>query len=982
MQQRFILLLSVLLYVAADAQQIPFTSYTPKDGLVNNRVKKVMQDSKGQLYFLTFGGLSIHDGTGFTNFTRAEGLASDIVNDAVEMGADSVWIATNAPQLNYYSKGKIKKFATSDGFCPVINAFHKNDQGIVYAACDEGLFLFSDNRFIKQPLYPNEAETHQVFLTSLFRAGNFLLINTDQLLGQYKGKLLLYDIRAKTTVQTIKDAACTSITLIDGNIWLTSPKGISVAGRNLLEQGKIILSPLPEKFAALKNQLVTGLFFDSHKNLWASLTNNGLLKIDPAGKTKKYAADNGLLSNSVSGIFEDRESALWFINEYYGLQKLVSNNTELIARPWGAYVQSMTANKAGDSLYYWDYVKNTLLLQTAAGIKKTVVINTKNKVGNISVSGSNIYLNDADHVYHLPVSALGKGVVAPQLIYTYDNGYKFNRSIVDARGVVILQGDAHLIAIINPATISRIGIKYYTDEGATDSKGRIWYASRANELYVLETDAANPDHYLRLLKDFSDEIKILSPRSITVDRQDHIWVGTRENGLYCYRVNDQLDIELVKHLTKKEGLTENFITLLYCDKKGAVWAGTSSGIDKITWNKNDCIIDNVSRRSNLFPFISFIAEDDRQNIIALTNDGNMVKIAAEENKPSTYNPQLFIKYIKAGEDTLLYSNTTPTFSYKQNTISVYVASPSFYDESQIRYSYILNGGKISNWSSPTTNAQFDFINLSPGSYTLKIKVIYPAARYPEQTISCSFTIKPPWWQTWWFKIATVLVTIGLLIFLLRRYYSRKLEKQKQVLEKKDAIEKERSRIASDIHDDLGAGLSTLRFLSEKVKRNSFSETTKNDAEKIVNNSNELVQKMNELIWAMNEKNDTLEDLLFYTRSYAAEYGEEHNLQMDISIPEHIPGLMVTGETRRNVFLTIKESLHNVVKHAAAKKITIRVQINKFLHITIKDDGQGFGTANNNGNGLKNMKKRMTAVGGTLEIINASGVSVTLSVPLN
>jgi signal transduction histidine kinase len=167
-----------------------------------------------------------------------------------------------------------------------------------------------------------------------------------------------------------------------------------------------------------------------------------------------------------------------------------------------------------------------------------------------------------------------------------------------------------------------------------------------------------------------------------------------------------------------------------------------------------------------------------------------------------------------------------------------------------------------------------------------------------------------------------------------------------------------------------------------VKRNSFSDVTRKDAGKIVDNSNDLVQKMNEIIWAMNEKNDTLEDLLFYTRSYAVEYCEENGLQCEINIPEIIPPLFVSGEIRRNFFLTVKESLHNIVKHADAKKVKINFSVGKKLTAFIRDDGKGFIVNNNSdGNGLKNMKKRIESVGGYFEMLNEKGVVIKMTVPL-
>ncbi len=153
-------------------------------------------------------------------------------------------------------------------------------------------------------------------------------------------------------------------------------------------------------------------------------------------------------------------------------------------------------------------------------------------------------------------------------------------------------------------------------------------------------------------------------------------------------------------------------------------------------------------------------------------------------------------------------------------------------------------------------------------------------------------------------------------------------------------------------------------------------------EKLKTSSIELVENMSEIIWAMNEKNNTLEDLLFYTRAYSVEYCEENNLECEINIPETIPPHFVSGEVRRNLFLTVKESLHNIVKHADAKKVKINFSVGEKLSAFIRDDGKGF-TVNNkgDGNGLKNMKKRIESIGGNFEILNEKGTIVNMTVPL-
>ena len=459
-------------------------------------------------------------------------------------------------------------------------------------------------------------------------------------------------------------------------------------------------------------------------------------------------------------------------------------------------------------------------------------------------------------------------------------------------------------------------------------------------------------------------------------------MGTRDNGLYCFKVNEKLQLTLVKHLTKKEGLTENFITWLFCDKAGVIWAGTSSGLDKIIYEKGNCIVDNITKSNNLYPFIVKIIEDNTHHILAIAQQGSLLKIGAAQKTESLFSPRFYISSIKAGNKYFAFTSDVQQFSYKENNIFFKLASPSFYNEKQIKYSYSLNENNTTNWTELTANAEISFANLSPGNYQLQLKVEYPAARYLPKIIFYSFTINPPYWQTWWFRLIISLLAVYLLFTIIKNYYKRKLEKQKNIIEKKQILEKERTRIAADIHDDLGAGLSTIRFLSEKVKRNSFSDVTKNDAEKIVTNSNELVQKMNELIWAMNEKNDTLADLIFYTRSYAAEYAEENNIRLHINLPEVLNTTVISGELRRNVFLTVKEILHNVVKHADAKNMYLNIGTKNNLQIHIKDDGVGFSKdIQREGNGLRNIDKRIKSMNGTLKIINENGVELIIVVPL-
>jgi hypothetical protein len=140
------------------------------------------------------------------------------------------------------------------------------------------------------------------------------------------------------------------------------------------------------------------------------------------------------------------------------------------------------------------------------------------------------------------------------------------------------------------------------------------------------------------------------------------------------------------------------------------------------------------------------------------------------------------------------------------------------DEKQILYSYQLQGSTTNVWTVPSNNAVASFIDLRPGKYALNIKAKFPAGRYPEQVLQYKFSISPPWWQTWWFRALAALLISGLFIIAFRFYYHRKLERQQMILEKQQAIDQERSRIAADMHDDLGAGLTKIKYITEHILR--------------------------------------------------------------------------------------------------------------------------------------------------------------------
>lgn len=208
---------------------------------------------------------------------------------------------------------------------------------------------------------------------------------------------------------------------------------------------------------------------------------------------------------------------------------------------------------------------------------------------------------------------------------------------------------------------------------------------------------------------------------------------------------------------------------------------------------------------------------------------------------------------------------------------------------------------------------------------------------------------------------------------------KEFEKFMAVMETK---EKERTRIAQEIHDDIGSGLTTIRLLSE-IARGKTGNSHSAEMEKISASANELIENMNEIIWSFNAKNDTLPNLVAYIRRYVVTYFEFTDIRVRSNIPAEIPSMQISGDLRRSVFLVVKESLHNIMKHAKATEINLQVEIGSGLTIRLKDNGRGFENDQIKlfSNGLRSMKERMENIGGKFNITGSNGTEVTLSLPL-
>lgn len=978
-----------------EAQRYPFVSYTPEDGLVSTRARHMFQDSKGRLYITSFGGLSVYDGARFTNYTIDDGLAANLINDVAEMGEDSIWIMPNVNRIQCLVRGRIRDIKP-DGYCPVINKLLKSSNGTYYAFTDDGLFYLERNRFVRINLKDEHGRPINNYFSRGREISNKLFIITDPTIGYYPSPsyLVVYDPATGKTCISKKPPDIYAVTGTPENeILVGTSEGVKAVDTAALQRGHIVFTPLPSLYKSAGNLIVNYFYFDREQTLWLA-AGNGVHAIDKHGRKKSFSVENGLPADIHFSIFQDREHTMWFMNEQTGLSKLSNVNFEFYPQIKPDFTASdLYADTRSDTVWFIDNQRQSILLLYPNGSRRYSIKNNSNWLYRIIPGGSKNFLTGNFEASMYDPEAVG-GSARPRTVFSWRDSMQgvgmVNYPLRDSKGNLLFSNDKINVVLQNGQLIS-YPLGYFGDQFAPGPCNTLWVVTRSDKLLLFRLHPEEPSRYFELLKQY-DNLAPGGQRSVGLDKEGNVWIGTRDMGLYCFSMDANLNLTLKQHLDTKKGLSDNSILYLHGDGQGNIWACSPVGLDKVQLKNNRWIVENITRGNNIYQKVFKIHTTKSGEHWALTSGGVIRIMPDAPAPPVTDNVALIFTEIKAGKDALNIAVRKPSLSYKKNDLQFQWAVPTFKDEKQTRFSYRLQGSSADGWTEPSPDAMVRFVNLAPGKYVLHVKAIFPNGLYPDTQAMYAFEILPPWWQAWWFRALILAACVALAALLVKGYVRRKLQRQKILWERQQAIEKERTRIASDMHDDLGAGLSTIRFLSEKVKRNPFNEATKNEIEKIAGISVELVENMNEIIWAMNEKNDTLEDLLFYTRSYAKEYCEEHQLQCTVEFPESIPYLFVSGELRRNVFLTIKESLHNIVKYADATSVEFHIAVNDHLIVTIKDNGRGFAPVEaghlagaealrGSGNGLRNMRRRIESMGGMFDVITGRGVTVVLRVPL-
>jgi signal transduction histidine kinase len=313
-------------------------------------------------------------------------------------------------------------------------------------------------------------------------------------------------------------------------------------------------------------------------------------------------------------------------------------------------------------------------------------------------------------------------------------------------------------------------------------------------------------------------------------------------------------------------------------------------------------------------------------------------------------------------------------------------APSFTAPDRVRFKWRLVGLE-KEWTGESTEREVKYNFVPPGNYTFQVKACNSDGVWNETGAALPLTVLPYFWQTWWFKI---IAGVAGLMFLLGAGLSVQRRRHRatvQVLERRHALERERTRIARDIHDQVGAQLTKIGIQTSMLGQTpDLSADTHPLVQGVAETTREMLQSMDEIVWAINPRNDTLDNAINYLIHYTRDFLRPSGISYKLDLPVDLPVLPLSTERRHNLFMAFKEALNNAVKHGRPRQIRLVLVLQPHeLKLAVEDDGCGFqlATARRGEDGLENMRQRMQAVGGhcRVESVPGQGTRVEFQLPL-
>lgn len=973
-----------------------FQSWQKEQGLPPGPVRALTQTHDGYLWIGNEDGLARFDGLRFVPFGIQEGIKCGPVTALLEDSQGALWIGNADGGLGRWKDNQLTTLTTRDGLpANSITALAEDAAGRLWIGTKAGLMQWQAGRPAPVPAV-EQFKGHAI--TTLFKDRQGTMWLGVKGLGVFQfAKDVFVPVMGEAADESLKDPHCL---LVDqsGRLWVGAGEDFVLCR----EGGHWHRYRVPR---GRTKSYVSTLAEEADGTVWAGSGAGGLWQFKE-GKSLAVPAGNGLAGNQIESLFTDREGRLWVGTEA-GLNRLQRKTLFVLSQSEGLGfgaaqgIAEVTpgviwVGKPNDGLYRWDGKSFSRL--AVAGLEPhnsqvTTLLVTHDGFCWVATSRSLLLYKDpiaaADEVE--TVAAAPPGIISlaedregtlwmgtreGKIWQLSENKWSQSADFSQARPVTAL---------------------------VPDTDGSMWIGTDGNGLYQLSKNGS-VRHFGKNEGLWSEAI-----RTLHLDAEGALWIGTADAGLSRWRDGR------IANFTTHEGLPDNNVAQILEDDAGRLWLGTGNGIacvnkrrlDEIATGQSAAVYPKLFGRaegmlseectSGFFPAglktksgrlwfstLRGVAVVDPQVLpnAAFTPDTVLEEVLVD-GQPEPFQ---FASSLPQKNETVKNSVPPPAMLHitpGKHRVEFRYTGLSFDAPELMRFRYQLVG-LDNDWVDAGTRRTAFYSYLPPGDYQFRVSACNSDGIWNQNGPALQLVVMRHFWQTWWF---VALAGGGLMALgggIVRIVVKGKLHRRLKHLEQERALERERTRIAQDLHDEMGAKLCRISFLSEHARRGELPpEELRNQITSISDASREVLHSLDEIVWAVNPQNDTLEHVASYIGQYAQDYFQMTGIQCELNIPAQLPPYPLSSQQRHHLFLAAHEALTNILKHSGATDATVSMVLSDAtFEINIADNGKGFkppvGEPNSHpheplsGDGLSNMIRRLAEVGGQCRIESTPG----------
>lgn len=990
----------LLATVALRGQRLPIKSFSATGGLQGGGISRILRDAHGFMWFCNAEGATRFDGYAFVRFGTEAGLPAQGISDAVQTRDGCFWFATGqglfkmdpakAPQHPHpVSADRIS-----------VTCLLEDRAGTLWCGTTRGLYKLDRSRdpaalqFVDLGL-PEKLWDDPVISALSERPEGGLWIGAGS--GLY-GLAPDGRVHRLAEAEGLPDRMIRSLAIEpDGTLWVATRRGLARMGAQEGTRWKIDRLSTAQ---GLGNPDVLALLRAADGSILAGTAEG--LSILNRGPIRNFNAAHGL-RGPVHSLAESAQGDLWLGHDS-GVQCWTRSGPVTYTQAEGLAedrVDKVLEDRTG-ALVAVRIRKHALLLQSQAGSRfQARPVPFPKDVANPGWGWNQPALQDhlgdwwiatGSGLCRFDRSPGAAGIASARHARTYKVA-----SVAGAEEVFAVFEDSRgdiWFSVASPVTngLGRWRRRedrvegFHEQEGLPrlfDSLPTAFAEDRGGNVWVAFNGAGLARYKAGRFERFGREQGLPEGwiRSLTVDSKGRLWVAA--SGGAGVLDDPSAAQPRIRTITAAQGLASNSIWCFAEDGWGRIYIGTGAGVDRV--DPDGRRMFHLSEAQGLAPGVPRSAHRSRDGAIWFALSGGLSRYTPTR-PDSTAPPPIYLTAARvagilrvepaSGAARLNLGDLAP----QENRIQVDFTSPGTVAGGPLRYQYRLEGVS-DDWSAPATGRSVDLANLSAGRYRFQVRATGETGISSQPAAELHFNILSPVWARPWFLALGSGVLLGLLWLGYRTRLRHLLE-----------VERIRTRIAADLHDDIGASLSRIAILSEVVKRGDTLETSESSRflSEIAESSRELVDSMGEIVWSIDPRRDDLKHLLARIGQFASGALEAKGIRWTMVHPPDPGRVKLSPEQRRGTFLILKEAINNALKHSGGKAIQLRVETAPGKVVAqIRDDGTGIppgpavgeGHAVASGRGLANMRARARELGGELTIHSgADGTTIRLELP--